>query len=87
LLSLRNTSNRKMSSRTRRKEIEMITVNGNRSEWEEGLTVEKLLARENYTFRMISVWIDDRPVEKKEYSTKLIPDGAKVQVIHNISGG
>jgi hypothetical protein len=25
--------------------------------------------------------------EKKEYSTKLIPDGAKVQVIHNISGG
>jgi sulfur carrier protein len=36
---------------------------------------------------MISVWIDDRPVEKKEYSTKLIPDGAKVQVIHNISGG
>lgn len=43
----------------------MITVNGNRSEWEEGLTVEKLLARENYTFRMISVWINDHPVEKK----------------------
>ncbi len=76
-----------MSSRTRRKEREMITVNGNRSEWEEGLTVEKLLARENYTFRMISVWINDHSVEKKEYPTRLIPNEAKVQVIHNISGG
>ncbi len=65
----------------------MITVNGNQSEWEEGLTVKKLLKRENYTFRMISVWINDRPVEKKDYPSKLIPDGAKVQVIHNISGG
>lgn len=65
----------------------MITVNGNRSEWEEGLTVKKLLARENYTFKMISVWINDQPVEKKEYPSRLIPDGANVQVIHNISGG
>ena len=65
----------------------MITVNGNQSEWEEGLTVKKLLKRENYPFRMISVWINDRPVEKKDYPSRLVPDGAKVQVIHNISGG
>ncbi len=65
----------------------MITVNGNLSEWEERLTVEKLLARENYTFRMISVWINDQPVDKKDYPTKTVPDEAKVQVIHNISGG
>ena len=65
----------------------MITVNGNQSEWEEGLTVEKLLAREKYTFRMISVWINDQPVAKKDYESQLIPNGAVVQVIHNISGG
>ena len=65
----------------------MITVNGNQSEWTEGLTVKELLKRENYTFRMISVWINDRPVEKKDYPSRLVPDGAKVQVIHNISGG
>ena len=65
----------------------MITVNGNQSEWEEGLTVKELLKRENYTFRMISVWINDWPVEKKDYPSRLVPDGAKVQVIHNISGG
>ncbi len=44
-LSLRNTSSRKMSSRVHRKDAKMIIVNGNQSEWEEGLTVEKLLAR------------------------------------------
>ena len=65
----------------------MITVNGNQSEWEEGLTVKELLKKENYTFRMISVWINDQPVEKKDYPSRLVPDGAKVQVIHNISGG
>jgi sulfur carrier protein len=65
----------------------MITVNGNQSEWKEALTVKELLKRENYTFRMISVWINDQPVEKKDYPSRLVPDGAKVQVIHNISGG
>jgi len=65
----------------------MITVNGKPSPWEEGLTVQKLLDRERYSFRMISVWINDSVVDKKDYETTLIPDGAKVQVIHNISGG
>jgi sulfur carrier protein len=65
----------------------MITVNGNTVEWEKNLTVQKLLDRENFTFKMLAVWINDSVVEKSEYSTKYIPDGANVQVIHNISGG
>ncbi|MCE5201304.1 MAG: sulfur carrier protein ThiS [Synergistaceae bacterium] len=65
----------------------MITVNGNQAPWEEGLTVQKLLDREKFSFRMLSVWINDSVVEKKDFAVKLIPDGAKVQVIHNISGG
>ena len=51
------------------------------------MTVQKLLDRERYSFRMISVWINDSVVDKKDYETTLIPDGAKVQVIHNIRGG
>lgn len=65
----------------------MITLNGTPSEWREGMTVQDLLDRESYTFRMLSVWIDDRAVEKASFATKEIPDGADVQVIHNISGG
>ena len=65
----------------------MIIVNGTESLWEEGLTVEKLLRRGNYTFKMIAVWVNDSVVDKREYPIYKIPDGANVQVIHNISGG
>lgn len=65
----------------------MITVNGAASEWKRGMTVQDLLDREKFTFRMIAVWIDDSPVEKASFTAREIPDGAAVQVIHNISGG
>ena len=65
----------------------MITVNGTESQWEENLTVSALLARERFTFKMLAVWIYDSVVDKSDYDTKLVPDGAVVQVIHNISGG
>ncbi|MDL2298970.1 sulfur carrier protein ThiS [Synergistaceae bacterium OttesenSCG-928-D05] len=65
----------------------MITLNGSPSEWSEGMTVQDLLDREHFTFKMLSVWINDSAVEKKAFATKKIPDNAIVQVIHNISGG
>lgn len=65
----------------------MITVNGAATEWKEGMTVQDLLDSENFTFRMISVWIDDSPVEKASFASRKIVDGAAIQVIHNISGG
>ena len=65
----------------------MITVNGTESQWEENLTVSALFARERFTFKMLAVWINDSVVDKSDYDTKLVPDGAVVQVIHNISGG
>lgn len=65
----------------------MITVNGDLFQWREGLTVQQLLDEKNYKFRMLAVWINDCVVDKSQYSDHKIPDGATVQVIHNISGG
>lgn len=65
----------------------MITVNGEKYQWKEGLTVQKLLEEKNFTFRMLSVWVNDNVIDKKNYGETKIPDGADVQVIHNISGG
>jgi sulfur carrier protein len=66
----------------------MIRVN-NRDEmaWEEGLTVFALLERFRYTFPHIIVKIEGRVVPPVDYSTRVIPDGANVQVIHLIAGG
>lgn len=65
----------------------MITVNGDPFLWREGLTVSELLKEKNYKFRLISVWVDDNVIDKDRYAEAKIPDGADVQVIHNISGG
>lgn len=65
----------------------MITVNEEPFEWHEGLTVQQLLDRKNYKFKMLAVWINDSVVEKSCYADRTIPDGAVVEVIHNISGG
>ena len=56
----------------------MITVNGDPFPWREGLTVSEVMKEKNFKFRLISVWVGDN---------FKIPDGADVQVIHNISGG
>lgn len=65
----------------------MITVNGEKLDWKEGMTVQDVLDAKNYTFRLISVWVDDEAVARGDYSASKVPDGSKVQVIHNISGG
>lgn len=66
----------------------MIKVNGEDLHWREGMTVQDVLDAKNFTFRMISVWINGAVVPDRElYQTTLVPDDADVQVVHMISGG
>lgn len=65
----------------------MIQVNGDPLQWTPGMTVRGLLQAKNYRFPMIIVTIDERRVERADYDSALVPDGAVVQVIHLISGG
>jgi sulfur carrier protein len=65
----------------------MITVNAEPMEWEEGMTVQDILERKKYTFPLLAVWIDDVPIPREKFDSTAVPDGAKVQVIHMISGG
>lgn len=65
----------------------MITVNGDPFPWREGLTVSEVMKEKDFKFRLISVWVGDNFIDKERYAEVKIPDGADVQVIHNISGG
>ena len=61
--------------------------NKDEMEWEPGLTVTELLRRFRYTFPAIVVTINGEVIPEEDFSTRQIPDGADVRVIHLIAGG
>jgi thiamine biosynthesis protein ThiS len=64
-----------------------ITVNNRPVDWEENMTVQRVLEVMNYTFRLIVVKVNDELVKKSDYGKKIIPEGADVKVIHLVAGG
>jgi sulfur carrier protein len=65
----------------------MLLVNEEPLDWHEGMTVRDILRARNYRFPMLVIHINDVLVQKWDYDTTTVPDGAVVQVIHLISGG
>jgi sulfur carrier protein len=65
----------------------MIEINGKQTKWEEGMTVEMLLAKMNYTFPKIVVRVNGEVVEKHNWPAYPVPDNAVVQAHHLIAGG
>lgn len=66
----------------------MIRVNNKfEVEWQEGMTVTRLLERLKFSFPLIIVSIDSVLVPKDKYATHQVPDGAEVKVLHMMAGG
>ena len=71
-----------------KKEImKKITVNDNIIDWEEDMTITRILKIMNYTFRMLVVKVNGKLVKKVDYASTIVPPDADVKVIHLISGG
>ena len=67
--------------------MKVITVNGKQIEWEENLTVDRVLKTMNYTFPKIVVRVNGKVVEQKMWSAYKVPDDAEMQAHHLIAGG
>ena len=67
--------------------IKEITVNDNKINWEENMTITRILKIMNYTFRMLVVKVDGRLIKKNEYESTIVSPDADVKVIHLMSGG
>lgn len=65
----------------------MIRVNDEPSEWEPGLTVAGLLARQGYAPTIVAVWINDEFVRRQDYAQTPVPDGVDVTVVLMAPGG
>jgi sulfur carrier protein len=51
------------------------------------MTVRDAIRKKNYVFPLLVVRIDGRLVSREAYDSARIPDGARVDIIHLISGG
>jgi sulfur carrier protein len=65
----------------------MIKLNNKDCEWEEGLTVRKLLDKKSYTYPRLIIKINNVLVPDEEYESTVIRDGDDVKVIHLLAGG
>jgi sulfur carrier protein len=68
-------------------ETKFIIVNEEKIPYEENMTVTRVLQVMNYIFRMLLVKVNGQLIPKKDYAATIVPEGAKVEVIHMISGG
>lgn len=65
-----------------------ITVNNLPENIEkEVLTITELLALKRFTFRMLVVKVNGKPIKKEDFDSTYVKDGDNVQIIHLISGG
>ncbi len=66
----------------------MVKVNGEfEVEWEEGMTVRRLLEKMKFTFPMLVVSVNGQIVLRDDWDTTPVPDGAEVKVLHMVAGG
>ena len=65
----------------------MITVNGKKVKWREGMTVTDLLKDLNYSYTYIVVRINKKQVSRPDFNKTLIPDNSEVFLVPMIAGG
>jgi thiamine biosynthesis protein ThiS len=65
----------------------LITVNTEKSPWQEGMTVRALLDQKVFTFRHIIVRVNGEYVPEEKYDSHPIKDGDDVMVLHLMAGG
>jgi len=65
----------------------MIIVNNNEFIWEKGLTIEKLLRKNNFLIHLSIVKINGQLINRKSYATQIISDNDDIKIVHLVAGG
>lgn len=65
----------------------MIQINEEKIEWREGMTVRDAMNAVKYTFPLVIVSVNGKPIEQKQLDKHIINDNDKIKVFHLISGG
>jgi thiamine biosynthesis protein ThiS len=65
----------------------MITVNGKKIPWRQGMTVSDLLKDLDDSYTYIFVRINDKQVSSPNFDNTLIPDNSEVFLVPMVAGG
>ena len=64
-----------------------VQVNGTEREVPDGATVTQVLAAIGVPAKGVAVAVDGQVVARTEHDTKVVPDGADVEVLTAVQGG
>lgn len=67
--------------------MKIILNNNQESFIEDKLTINEILERKNFTFRMLVIKLNGALVKKSDYFVTSVRDGDDLSILHLISGG
>ena len=67
--------------------MRIILNNNPESFIEDTLSVDEVLAKKNFTFKMLVIKLNGALVKKEDYGNTIVKDGDDLNVLHLISGG
>jgi thiamine biosynthesis protein ThiS len=65
----------------------MITVNGKKIDWKEGLTIRAIFSIMKYDYPLITVTVNDEVVAPSDFDSHTVKDGDDVSMLHICHGG
>jgi|WetSurMetagenome_2_1015567.scaffolds.fasta_scaffold1748939_1 sulfur carrier protein len=65
----------------------MLSVNGKRSQVDEGMTLAGLLAARGIDCAQVVVEVDGEVVKKESFETLLLRDGSAIEILRFVGGG
>jgi len=67
--------------------IKTVTVNGGAVEWENQMTIQRLLEKINYSHRLFIVKMNSDIIKKELYATLIVPENAHLTILRLVAGG
>ena len=64
-----------------------VTVNGRAVEWEDQMTIQKLLEEIKFSHRLFIVKMNNKVIKKELYSTLIVPENADLTIMRLVAGG
>lgn len=64
-----------------------VTVNGRAVEWEDQMTIQRLLEKMKFSHRLFIVKMNNDIIKKELYSTQIVPENAHLTIMRLLAGG